>query len=780
MASSISSLGTGSGLDLQSLLTKLMAVEQQPLTKLATKEAVFQAKLSAYGSLKGALSSLQTSANNLSNASTFTANSTSQSDTTYFTSTASASAAAGNYSIEVQRLARAQTLTTAVFADTSASVGTGTLTFQFGTSSGGTFSANASKAVQTVTIDSAHNSLAGIRDAINAAGIGVNASIVNDGSGYRLLLSSNETGTSNTLKISSTGTLTGLSYDPTAGSNPISEIQSASDAVIKVNGLTVTKSSNTITDAIQGVTLSLKQAEAASTTVTSSLTVARNTDAIKSALQGFVKAYNDTESLIKSATAYDASNKTASTLTGDSTTRSIESQMRSLLSSSLSYAGGGLQRLSDVGIAFQKDGTLALDTAKLDKVLGDSTKDISSLFASVAKTGDSNISFVSSTSATKPGVYDLNLTSLGAQSTIAGNGAGGSLSIVAGVNDALALSVNGTAATVTLAAGTYTAASLAAELQSKINSDSSLKTAGAMVAVAAGSSGSVAGSVALSGLTFPYSTTAGNTAFDVTFGGSTQTVTLGSGPYASATQLQTGVQSALNSAFGSGVLTASLDASNKLVISGSSKFGVASNVSVAAAAGDTLFSNLFGSTTVTAGTELSIKSNTYGASSSLTLTSSAAVSNLFGTSLTGSSGSDVAGTLGGSAFTGLGQIITGTGNAVGLTLKVTGGSIGSRGSISFDTGFGARLSSLIDSFIGTTGLIASRTDGINRSIKDISKQTDALSARLQAIQARYTKQFTALDTAVASMQATSSYLTQQLSSLTALANYTVTKSSSSN
>ncbi|RIK14643.1 MAG: flagellar hook protein FliD, partial [Anaerolineae bacterium] len=190
----LSSPGIGSGLDVNGLVSQLMALEQRPLTLLNTKEAKLQAQLSAFGSLKGALSSFQSSVAALATPARFTAVKASVADGTVFSASAAPGAAAGSHSIEVQTLAQAQKLRSDVFAATGDSLGSGTLTIQFGTYSGGSFTLNPDKAAQTITIGSDKATLSGVRDAINAADAGVSASIVNDGTGYRLVVASKDAG----------------------------------------------------------------------------------------------------------------------------------------------------------------------------------------------------------------------------------------------------------------------------------------------------------------------------------------------------------------------------------------------------------------------------------------------------------------------------------------------------------------------------------------------------------------------------------------------------------
>ncbi len=227
----LSSPGIGSGLDVASIISQLMAVERQPLSALDAKEAKYQAQLTAYGSLKGALSSFQTAVTALADPAKFSAVTAKLADTAVATATASTAAVPGTYSIEVQALAQAHKLKSAAFATSATTVGTGTLTIQFGTYSGGVFSLNSDKAAKTISIDSNNSSLAGVRDAINAADAGVAASIVNDGSGNRLVISSQDSGVANALKISVTDDdladtdnagLSRLVYDASSGGTTLS------------------------------------------------------------------------------------------------------------------------------------------------------------------------------------------------------------------------------------------------------------------------------------------------------------------------------------------------------------------------------------------------------------------------------------------------------------------------------------------------------------------------------------------------------------------------------
>lgn len=408
----ISSMGTGSGLDLSGMLTKLMSVEQRPLTALDTKEASYQAQLSAYGSLKSAVSSLQGTTDTLSSSSLFNKNALTSSNTSAVTGSASSAAKAGTYSLKVTQLAQAQTLASATFASLTAPLNgasAGKIKIELGTYDGtaNTFTANSSRNPATIDI-AANASLSDIRDAINSANSDVTAAIVSVGSaGYKLTLTSQISGAANSIKLTTldaNGNVTNnnsglaqLSFNPTAAAGAGKEMTvttEAQDANIQLNGIALTRSSNTISDAITGVTLSLTG------TGTSSLSIQQDTKGITSAVTDFVKAYNDLRTQLKSLTNYDATNKKASTLTGDSTARSLENSLRNLLSTRVDTGVSTISSLSNVGISVQKDGTLSFDAAKLNNALTASPDAVKTLFAAKASATSSVQGIASKMSAT--------------------------------------------------------------------------------------------------------------------------------------------------------------------------------------------------------------------------------------------------------------------------------------------------------------------------------------------------------------------------------------------
>ena len=491
----LSSPGIGSNLDVSSIVSQLMALERRPLQALDRKEASFQSQLSAFGTLKGALSAFQGAMQGLDDVDKFQAHKATIADTSIAAVAAANNAAPGNHLLEVIKLAQSQKLVATGQTSATSAIGTGTLTFEFGTVTGGSFDANSGRytgasytedgaGAKTVTIGAANNTLTGIRDAINAAKTGVTASIVNDGSGtpYRLALSVSEPGANRSLRISVAGDAalaTLLAHDP-AGSQNLAETAAARNAELKVDGVFITKPKNTITDVIEGVTLTLLKANAGATTEVS---VTRDSSVIKASAEGLVKAYNDLNTALRNLSSFNAATKTGSVLQGDVTLLTLQARIRAVLTDALKGVSGSYDSLYQIGVSFQKDGTLALDASKFQAALDAAPNDIAALFASVGRASDSAIAFVGATNATRAGTYAIGVTQLATQATLVGSSLA-ALTITAGVNDSFTVDVDGESALITLAAGTYaSAADLAREVQAKINGSAVLAGADAQVAV---------------------------------------------------------------------------------------------------------------------------------------------------------------------------------------------------------------------------------------------------------------------------------------------------------
>ncbi len=359
-------------LDVPSLVSQLMSVERKPIDKLNAKVSSYQAKISSFGTLKGLASGFQTAAQGL--VSSLAAYSAASSDTAVLSASATTTAVAGSYVVDVTTLAKAQRLAAAGQGSDTVALTAADSTVRFTVG-----------AASTDVAISAGASLQDIRSAINAADIGISVTIINDGSGtpYRLALSAESAGTANA--ISSITVLGGgdntlndlLAYNATenvpAPAIPMAQTVAAADADFEVNGVRIVGSSNTITDAIEGVTLTISKESASAT-----LTVSRDTSAVSKAASGLVDAFNALANQLKSRSAYSKSS--ADVLSGDGTVRLMLDQLRSVLMTRAS--GGTLTALAEVGIAFQTGGTLKLDGSKLDAAMASDFGDVVNLFSS--------------------------------------------------------------------------------------------------------------------------------------------------------------------------------------------------------------------------------------------------------------------------------------------------------------------------------------------------------------------------------------------------------------
>ncbi|MCS2168191.1 flagellar filament capping protein FliD [Scandinavium manionii] len=378
---SISTLGVGSGLDLSSILDSLEAAEKSTLNPISAQQSSYTAKLSAYGTLKNALASFQTANTALNSADLFTATTTASSSSA-FSATTTGNAIAGKYTISVSQLAQAQTLTTkSTQADSKTAIASAdsTITIQQG---GG-------KKPVTIDISAANSSLNGIRDAINKADAGVSASIINVGNGkYRLSVTSNDTGSDNAMTISVSGDSalqSFMGYDRT--SNGMEESVTAQNAMLTVNNVPIENSSNTISDALEDITLNLND----TTTGNQTLTISKDNSKSEAAIKTWVTAYNALQDTFSSLTKYtkvdagtDAQDTSNGALLGDSTLRTIQTQLKSMLTSS---GSSSFRTLAQIGITSDPStGELSVDSSKLETALKNNSADIKDMFVGDGKT----------------------------------------------------------------------------------------------------------------------------------------------------------------------------------------------------------------------------------------------------------------------------------------------------------------------------------------------------------------------------------------------------------
>lgn len=361
----LTSLGVGSGLDVASLVDKLVAAKKAPQQDQITNQAAAaNTQLSALGQISAALSALQSAMAPLTDGSAFASRTVTSGDTTVLGAGSDGTAVNGNYNIVISKLASSLKASSGAFASSSTAVGTGTLTLTVAGKS------------MSLTLGSTNNSLAAVRDAINKASNnpGVSATIVTGSDGAHLVLSSTQTGVANGFKVSSSGGdggLAALNYDVAASSgNALSVINAASDANYTIDGLPANSASNTVSTAINGLTLNLIKVGS------STLSVSNDSSKATNALTNLVSTYNSFVGIYQNLTKYDATSGTAGAMIGDATLNSINSTLSSIVGGTANGA-----TLSSIGISLQVDGTLKLDSGTLATALSDGGKTVGNLFA---------------------------------------------------------------------------------------------------------------------------------------------------------------------------------------------------------------------------------------------------------------------------------------------------------------------------------------------------------------------------------------------------------------
>lgn len=486
---SISTPGIGSGLDIGGIVEQLVEAERQPQTfQLDRQESQLQAKISSYGIFKSSLSDFRSSFSGLLSSSQFSALQATSSDTDTVKVSASSNADVGSYNLESKQLAQSHSLVSAGFADANAVIGTGDITIKFGTTTYDSntdvytgFVQNASQGTLSLTIDSTNNTLVGLRDAINNAAAGVTASIIFDGTDHRLVMSSTETGASNSMEITvSDPSLSQFEFNAT--STAMTQTQHAQDAILSINGLDVTNSSNKFDNALKGVTFDLQTVNLGKTVVAD---IAPSTSEIVSSLESFVETYNSLIENVDELTRYNPATGQASILLGEATVRSGMTQIRSIMSSMVSgLQNSSIRTLSDIGVSTELNGSLLLDTSKLKTALDSDPKGVEALFTVLGRPDNASVSYFSSTDTTPSGSYAVDVTQA-ATNGLLNSGTISNFTVTAGSNDTFTISLDGNSSNqITLTPGTYTGATLAAEIQARINGDTSIKAQTARIQVA--------------------------------------------------------------------------------------------------------------------------------------------------------------------------------------------------------------------------------------------------------------------------------------------------------
>jgi len=369
----IQAAGVGSGLDIASLVSQLVAAERQPLdARLDRRASAVNVELSALGSLRGALASLRDALAPLRTTTAFAVRTATSANEDVFTASATGAIAPGTYDVEVVSLATAQRLASAAFATGGgAYVGSGTLTIAVG---GDAFS---------IDVPADGGTLADIRNAINGAAgnTGVTASIINEVGGSRLVLTARQTGAAATIGVTQSGGdggLAALTFDPNAPlSGGLTQTVAAADAVVRINGFEHRSANNSVTGAIDGLTLTLRSADAGNSHL---LTIANDTGAVTARIRKFVSDYNATARVFADLQKYDAATGKAGALIGDAFVRGLESQLRRDVTGALGSAEARYTSLAQLGIRTDATGQLTLDEARLSAALAADFDGVAALF----------------------------------------------------------------------------------------------------------------------------------------------------------------------------------------------------------------------------------------------------------------------------------------------------------------------------------------------------------------------------------------------------------------
>ena len=486
----VSSIGIGSGVLTSDLIDQLVGAEREPTEKrLDARQEAVTAELSLFSKIQSAVTDLRLPARTLSNPQTFNELSVS-SGSSAFNATAGSAAAAGTYSLEVTTLAKSQSLSSAAFSDKdTTALGEGKLAF---TIDGKT---------TEITIDATNNTLEGIASEINStSGLDASATIINNGNGFQLVISGNKTGAANSIEIAVTDNsdasntdnfgLSRLSY--TAGAQRLTQNQAATDAAFEFNGIPITRSTNTVDDLVEGLTINLT---GTNENAPATLKIARNDDYVVEKVQEFVEKYNALRELIVENSQIDPGNPAgAGLLVGDSTTRAITSQIRNILGRPVAgLESDPIRSLAEIGITTAREtGNLVFNESEFRSQLQTNTNSVIGIFADQGRASDGQVEFLNAGQNTKPGNYALNVTQVATRASLTGGSALAASTVIDADNDELSISVDGySSATISLAAGSYTPAQLAAEIQSKINADTTLSGLGASVTVSIDAGGAL-------------------------------------------------------------------------------------------------------------------------------------------------------------------------------------------------------------------------------------------------------------------------------------------------
>ena len=749
----------GSGLNITQIVDSLVEAEQVPQeNQIQSKIDARNTAISAIGEIKSALSKLSTSLNTLTGNTSLRVSSTSSAVSATISDPSTATAI--NSSISISSLAKGQSLAFEDYASNTSIVGAGSLILERGDWSSGSFVASTAVTSKTLTV-TASDTLESLKDKINELDYGVAASVLAAGDGtFTLVLKSNE-GKENALRITATESPTGsgLSKIDNTTTNASKQKLAAADASFTVDGISLTRSSNNILDLFTGYNVNLLSATTVNGTDTpANLTGTVDTSSATTNLQSFVTAVNEARTLLNEKTFRGSASKDAGELSDDPVIKSIQKQLNSFTSSQLTGFGANGVYLSNLGVRTQRDGLLSLNTTVLESELKNNPTSLDAIFNSMYSSSSSLLT-VSGGSVKAPtaGSYSFIMTAYvsGAFTGLVTNDTSPE---VTSSNNTIQLTVDGTqSGSISIPAAHYTSESaLATAIQTAINADSALTTAGKSVVVTH-SNGS-------------YSITSGST------GASSSIVIDAIGSNLDGFLKMSGaVDTASISTSQSGTASSALTLNGSSISSGSFTDNAGKRLSITSASGDES-----GYTFTIVGTDLSDNAQTevitgptsnstvIGSKTFKTVTSVTPSSNSTGSITVGTTGAGIttAGVTGSATLDSVAmsaditnKIFTiSSGNAAGLKVKYSG--LGSNATIYYGQSMIEKLTSFLsDTLSSSNGQLSNRETTINQEVSDQSKQLVDLNTQMESLRNRYIQQFTVMEQAVTSLKSTGEYLT---------------------
>jgi len=773
---SIASLISGqvAGFDVPGAVDGLLGVKKFEISQIQKKQDAAIARQTALLSINDAVTSLRNTAIGMADSAAFfgytaslSSNSSTVTASTLLDVSGTSGLAAGQHSIVVSQVAQAERISSKTAVKDNA--GTAITSASTALNLSGSFSL-AGVTVNVNTGDSLNNIAATINQLnTGASATGVTASVMKVGTNdFRLILASDTTGaTGFTLSgtaLDAAGTLSALQLGATGQTNAYQSLQTAKDANLSIDGLALTRSSNTITDALSGVTLSLKQADA---NVTVNMSIGVDQTALRANVQSFVDSYNSLQTMIADQFKFDAKTGASGILSGDPLLTTIQSTMSTSLMKSVPGLASDKNSLVMIGVEPDQTGQLTINPNRFDNFVANDPNAIRDVFVAQGSSANNSLQFLTNGLTTPSGSYSVNITQAATKAMLTGT-----INLTGGLaaNESVTITDTGSArqAVVNLTAGQTQSAVITA-LNAELATDYTEKHHLSTALTASGTPAN--GSTTLSAL--GVNVAAGDT---ISISGTLRSGVAVSGTYSvlnPASDTVSGFLSAIQTAFNQEVL-ATIDASGNVTITDTTAGDSQLSIGLAAnnEGGGTLS---FGSDTIAtegryalpvqaviSGNGIAFEATSFGSGGGFTVAQSVDNLGLGGLSKT-STGTDVLGTINGLAATGSGQSLRGTtGNVDGLALLYTGAAIGAVGDLSVGIGIGAAFDGLLDLYSNpVAGFIQNSVNSEQTAVDNLTTRMDDLTRQMEQQRVTLTTQFTRMQQALNALQQSSSFLTAQ-------------------